>query len=172
MRYLLKNMLPDGAWLSAVHRNTVSGFLDRLDFHPHYELYFCPEAVDQRIMVNGREYGEHRPCVILFPPYSLHHISAREGRESFDRYVAYYHTGFAEQFSEALLARAFLYPTVGRLLAISEWQAEELLIWMKRMENRQAEQAEKAAALAAAFSFCAVGSGLGRQVIPFSASVQ
>ena len=33
--------------------------------HPQYEMYFCPHAIAQRLVINGRESVCDDPCVII-----------------------------------------------------------------------------------------------------------
>lgn len=47
-----------------------------LHLHPQYELYFSPEAVKQRVVLNGEEYVLDKPCAILVPPFFLHSMSS------------------------------------------------------------------------------------------------
>lgn len=151
MNYLLKSMLSDGNLLRPIYRKEANRFLDRLDFHPHYELYFCRAPLPQRLKIGGEERALCEPCALILPPFTVHHISLSEPRESFERYVIYFGEELLSRFHEQVLSRALLKPQTGVLLTLSEEEAKDLsslLPLLYEETERGSSEASSACALA------------------------
>ncbi len=57
--------------------------------HPHYEIYFCPHPIAQKIIVNAQEYYLNEPNVVISSPYTLHSMSSLE-QKNYERFVFYF----------------------------------------------------------------------------------
>lgn len=89
MNYLFKNILFSSK-ISAVYKTNYTMHYDHLEFHPHYELYFCPKAPKQILTLNGRQYRIEKPCIIITEPYTVHLMESEESIETFERFVIYF----------------------------------------------------------------------------------
>ena len=77
----------------AVHSRTV-----HRDYHPHYEVYFCPLGISQDILINGKPYIINQPSVIVSSPFSVHGMSKYNSvGDSFHRYTVYFDNEFVER---------------------------------------------------------------------------
>ncbi len=50
--------------------------------HETYELYFCPEDIEQNFVICGLQYSHKGPCAILSRPYTVHLMSCTESCET------------------------------------------------------------------------------------------
>ncbi len=100
MHYLHQNLLADARPLTAIHKTEYRAEAERRDFHPHYELYFCPSACGQTVILNGHPYPAERPCAVLVRPYTVHHTVPKDPGAPFERYVVYFGEAFADGFSD------------------------------------------------------------------------
>lgn len=89
MNYLFKNVL-FSSQIETVYKTNYTKNYDHLEFHPHYELYFCPKKTNQILTLNGREFKIEKPCIILTKPYTVHLMQAEETVPEFERYVVYF----------------------------------------------------------------------------------
>ncbi len=103
MNYLLKAKLAEQTPISAVHKPAFAWGEEHLDYHPHYELYFCPHPIPQLISVNGDRHEVNAPVVVISSPYSVHTMRPQQvGRIDFDRYAIYFGEAFFQWFSKTL----------------------------------------------------------------------
>lgn len=89
MNYLFKNIL-FASQIEAVYKTNYQKSYDHLEFHPHYELYFCPKKTNQILTLNGKEFKISKPCIILTKPYTVHLMQAENCVPEFERYVIYF----------------------------------------------------------------------------------
>lgn len=95
--------------------------------HPHYELYFCTENVQQLSIVNGVEYEYKHPCVILSSPYTVHSMSCEDhDSDSYDRFVIYFHKDTLDAFGNEFVPDELRAANLGFLFKLTEKQAEYL----------------------------------------------
>lgn len=97
MNFLFKNVLFSSR-IATVHKTNYTQNYDHLEFHPHYELYFCPKPTKQILTHNGEQYRIEKPCIIITNPYTVHLMESEECSDTFERFVIY--------FSEELLSCA------------------------------------------------------------------
>ncbi|MBQ8849715.1 MAG: helix-turn-helix transcriptional regulator [Clostridia bacterium] len=72
--------------------------------HPHFELCFCVNDVEQMSVVNGAEYVYKYPSVVISSPYTLHSMSSIDtSTDKFDRYVLYFGENTLNAFDKKLL---------------------------------------------------------------------
>ncbi len=147
MNYLLKNMLTDGALLCPIYRKEANRFLDRLDFHPHYELYFCHGAVPQKLVIGGEEHTLSQACALILPPFTVHHISLGEKREEFARYVVYFGKEFLSLFDPRILNRSLTESGTGILIPLSDAEADRLAGLLPPLYDGDGTEASRACAL-------------------------
>ena len=97
-----------------------------LHLHPQYEIYFCPRRIDQRLVLNGKEYVSHTPCVVISPPYSIHSMSSMSNKP-YPRFCFY----FSDQTLERLGAGGYLPSRMSEpevlFVELTEEEAELLL---------------------------------------------
>ncbi len=148
MNFFLKNMLAEGELLCPIYRTECNSFLDRLDFHPHYEMYFCHGSLRQRMLINGREYSLSEPNIVILPPFAVHHISSHEPVEHFARYVVYFREDFLSQFGGAVLPRSLTQSCGGSLFRLTESDSEQVLRALQALYEENASSFERATALA------------------------
>lgn len=153
MNYLLKNMLSDGSLLCPIYRKEASRFLDRLDFHPHYELYLCRIATPQIMMIGGEKQTVLTPCALILPPFRVHHISLREPSEEFERYVIYFGEEFISRFDRQVLNRSLTDRVAGILIPLSDPEVNDLLGLANPLYREDSSESEKACALAGLINF-------------------
>ena len=89
MNYLFKNTL-FASQIETIHKTNYQKNYDHLEFHPHYELYFCPKKTEQILTLNGKEFKLTKPCIILTKPYTVHLMQAENSMPEFERYVIYF----------------------------------------------------------------------------------
>ena len=65
------------------------------DYHPHYEVYFCPIGISQDMLINGKPYNISQPSVIVSSPFSVHGMSKHNCEGGlFPRYSIYFDDEF------------------------------------------------------------------------------
>ncbi|MBR2353562.1 MAG: helix-turn-helix transcriptional regulator [Clostridia bacterium] len=148
MNYLLKNMLSDGALLCPIYRKEANRFLDRLDFHPHYELYLCRAPIPQSMVIGGEERTVLSPCAMILPPFTVHHISLKEPRASFERYVIYFGEELLSRFDRRVLCHSLTDSSGGILIPLSEAEADLLTGMSSFLYREESTEEERACTLA------------------------
>ena len=101
MEYLYKNPLHNEKKILPIFRDKCSNCLNRLDYHPHYELYYCKNFQKQEITVGGEKITISVPVVIITPPYTTHYIHS--DNTNFERFVVYYNDECVERFIPDIL---------------------------------------------------------------------
>ena len=107
-------------------------YIDKLNMysshiHPQYELYFCPEDIEQLSIVNGVEYRYKYPCVIISSPYTIHSMSYLDDRtENWERFVMYYSKSVADHLTDRYLNNNLCANNSGYLFKITAEQAQSL----------------------------------------------
>ena len=94
--------------------------------HPQYELYFCPQKIEQLSVINGMEHCYCSPCVILSTPYTIHSMSCDERAEEYERYVLYFSEKTLQAFSSRLLPLDLTQQNAGLFFELQPEQADEL----------------------------------------------
>lgn len=99
--------------------------MNYLHLHPQYEVYFCPHAIEQHLVINGREYRRNTPCVVISPPFFIHSMSP-VNQESFLRMVFYFSERVLDRFREQYLPGRPINSEC-LLISLSESQARSLV---------------------------------------------
>lgn len=99
--------------------------MNYLHLHPQYEVYFCFDAVEQHMMINGKEYRRDTPCVVISPPFFIHSMSSQKS-ESFPRMVFYMPERIIEKFKGQYLPERPLNSEC-LLISLTDEQAKSLL---------------------------------------------
>ena len=94
--------------------------------HTQYEVYFCPDDVSQRSVINGVEYSYKYPCVILSTPYTVHSMSCGENEREYERYVFYFSEKTLNAFNEHHLPRKMFKGTTGAIFKLDVQSAKTL----------------------------------------------
>lgn len=94
--YRFLNSLRDGARYSITLKTAAAGTKTvRRDYHPHFEVYFCPLEIKQDVLINGKPYVIEQPSVIISSPFSVHGMSKYNDFNSlFPRYTVYFNEDF------------------------------------------------------------------------------
>lgn len=101
----LQSELKDGENFSVV-RYTGIHVMPVPHIHSHYEMYFCPENILQRSVINGVEYDHRYPTVIISKPYTIHSNSCLESSgTSYERYVFSMNENAVRSFDTPMLSR-------------------------------------------------------------------
>lgn len=95
--------------------------------HPQYELYFCPQSIRQKSVVNGEEHWCDSPCAILSTPYTVHSMSCAEpNSERYERYVFYFSEETVSCVDQRWIPDGFSRRSMGQMLLLNEEQARQL----------------------------------------------
>ena len=109
MRYQFQTFLHENISFCAIlktHRSSTR--LDHHDYHPHYEIYYCRNKVEQDIIINGQMLTLDKPCLILSAPFSIHGMSLHNAVSThFERYTVYFNDVFLDSVGPALLPAVF-----------------------------------------------------------------
>lgn len=79
--------------------------------HPHWELYFCADTIEQINFVNGQTTVYTQPLAILTSPFSQHGTAVSQQVKPYDRDIVYFGDEFLaripkEYFSLALFSQS------------------------------------------------------------------
>ena len=92
--------------------------------HPQWELYFCPESIEQVTVINGVESRFCHPCAILSKPYAVHAMSCHEEKGTyFERFVFYFGEKTVSAIGAALLPLSQMEDRQGMLFELDRGQA-------------------------------------------------
>ncbi len=111
MRYQFRSFLPENQSFSAIFKTHISSATpDHHDYHPHYEIYYCRDFVEQDIVINGQLLTLEKPCVIISAPFSIHGMSLTNATDNvFERYTLYFDDRFLETFDSSMLPSSFFH---------------------------------------------------------------
>ena len=91
--------------------------------HPQYELYFCPDNIEQESVINGQKYRYCYPCAILSRPYTVHSMSCMEKSGTrFERFVFYFSEDTLAHLSGNLLPERWQSADTGLLFRLTPEQ--------------------------------------------------
>ncbi len=105
MDFLYKNLLSSSN-IVTIHKTRFNPHFDHLDYHPHYEIYYCPSPTKQTVKIFGTDYLITEPCLIISPPFTVHFMLPENDATSFERYVAYVSRDAIEQFGDIILNKS------------------------------------------------------------------
>ncbi len=91
--------------------------------HAHYEIYFCPENVAQRSVINGVEYNYKYPCAIISKPYTIHSSSCMDESSGYRRYVISADENKIKAFDTPMLASVLTSEGMGIFFRLTEDEA-------------------------------------------------
>ncbi len=111
MNYLYKNMLY-ASHIDTVYKTHHNPDHDHLDFHPHYELYYCPKSTKQIVSINGTLIMLDMPCIIITHPYTVHLMYPENSEEQLERYVVYFSKDFLDSFASWIFDKSMFSETV------------------------------------------------------------
>ena len=95
--------------------------------HPQWELYFCPESVEQSAVIGGVRDTFRHPCAILSKPYTVHSMSCMEsGFATFERFVFYFGEKTVSALGSSLLPPEWLEDCQGMLFELTRGEANYL----------------------------------------------
>lgn len=120
------------------------GVMSVSHIHPQYELFFCTEDVEQRSVINGVEYNNHHPCIIISSPYTIHSMSICQ---PYDRYVIYFTDSILETFTERHICRELCRTNIGLLFNLTTEQAADLKAFIDAADPKTEEETELMLAL-------------------------
>lgn len=103
MNYLYKNLLSASEKLNTVYKTSYNPTFDHLDYHPHFELYYCPKGINQRVKIFGKDYNINKPCIILSMPYTVHFMMPENDVPEFERYVVYFSRELIDSFGNWII---------------------------------------------------------------------
>ena len=110
-----------------VQKMTGISVMDTFHIHPQYEIYFCPENIRQRSIINGIEYEYKHAAVILSKPYSVHSMSCMETEDTdFERYIIYFSHDDISHLNSKYLPDSVVEEKNGLLFNITEKEALSL----------------------------------------------
>lgn len=118
--------------------DTVPKVMNYLHLHPQYEVYFCPRAIEQDIMINGKEYRRNTPCIVITPPFFIHSMSPVY-QSSFPRMVFYFSERLLEKFRGQCLQKRPINSEC-LLISLTGEQAKSILPLGELIANEGAEK--------------------------------
>ena len=105
--------------------------------HSQYELYFCPDDIEQTSVINGVGYSYKYPCAILSTPYTVHSMSCNSDAEDYERYVFYFGSRTINSFDEYHLPKGLFGRNTGLLFKLSSEEAKTLMSIVKMLDGTQ-----------------------------------
>jgi AraC-like DNA-binding protein len=111
MNFLYKNLLSSSEYIKTIHKTHYNPSFDHLDYHPHYELYYCPAQIAQTARIFGTEYHITKPCLIISKPFTVHIMIPDDSSNPFERYVAYFSQNAINQFGDSILNKTIFNET-------------------------------------------------------------
>ncbi len=121
------SFLSDSGEFIRYEYNTKPSVMRNTHIHPQYEIYFCPESVEQVSVINGVEYIYTCWAVILSAPYTVHSMSCSDdNKNSFERYVFYIGERSLENLDKSGFLSGVFEKNVGLLFKLTESEANEL----------------------------------------------
>ncbi|MBQ8510108.1 MAG: helix-turn-helix transcriptional regulator [Clostridia bacterium] len=162
MNYLYKNIL-SAQPIHTIHKRECRPDYDRLDFHPHYELYLCPSACVQQVTLNGTIYRIDRPCAIISRPYTVHYMLPEDaGASVFERYVVYFDETFLSAFGDWIFPKTLF--ASSRVAQLNS--ADMLLETLRPVFDERRTMGERAAHLSAFFAAFAAEETVCTTIVP------
>ena len=135
---LSKGFLSDeGSELKITHFYGIS-VMHHSHIHMQWELYFCPENISQRAVINGEAYTYKYPCAILTTPYSVHSMSCLETEgTNYERYVYYFGEDTAKALGSTFLPKDILNAQTGVIFELDNDKAEYLRSFFEFMSDEK-----------------------------------
>lgn len=109
MKYIYKNSLGNNEPIATIYKSSCDPTLNHIDYHPHYEIYFCRNAIPQKFFFNGKEYFFDKPIVTLTMPYTTHSILSTETsknndtQQPFERFIIYFDKSLLESMDKRII---------------------------------------------------------------------
>ena len=118
--------------------------MNHIDFHPHYEMYFCPNRIEQTVIVNGEEKIIDTPNVIITSPYSAHVMLAKSSScEAFERHVVYFDERIFDGVNRTLFSKELISKDGNVAFYLSNEEAEELMRIVHAWHTKNISQNER-----------------------------
>ncbi len=146
MNYLYKNMLY-ASRINTIYKTHHNPDHDHLDFHPHYELYYCPKKIGQFVSINGVSIKLDMPCIIITHPYTVHLMYPEIQDEKLERYVVYFSKDFLDSFAPWIFDKSIFKST-----AIYIEDDKSRLDIIERIFDRTLNEGQRCACLAEFFA--------------------
>ena len=146
LNYLYKNMLY-ASRIDTIYKTHHNPDHDHLDFHPHYELYYCPKNTRQIVSINGELVKLDMPCIIITHPYTVHLMYPEFSDEKLERYVVYFSKEFLDSFASWIFDKSMFEST-----AIYVEENNSRLEIIKKIFNRSLNEGQRSACLAEFFA--------------------
>ena len=150
--YRFLNSLRDGARYSiTLKTSATSSNTVRRDYHPHFEVYFCPLEIKQDVLINGDPYVIEQPSVIIGSPFSVHGMSKYNDRSNlFPRYTVYFNEHFIEDECHGNLPKGMFGDFASCIYLLTNEQRDILRPIFERMVDASDSPTEFAAYFTAA----------------------
>lgn len=148
MKYFFRDRIPAGQMLATYRKTTAEHAPDHHDYHPHFELYFCKDALLQEIVLGTGKVRLDTPAVVLTAPFSIHAMSPGAETERFERYIVYFNEEFKSAFGERILPRALFEEGMNCLYPLSPAAAGALAEDLPALFDNTLPEAERALLLA------------------------
>lgn len=164
MHYRFQSFLYENACFRTILKTqTSSTKLDHHDYHPHYEIYYCRNHVEQDIIINGQSLTLNSPCIILSAPFSIHGMSLHNASNTeFERFTIYFNDTFLESFGENMLPNSFFHKYPNCIYPLTDEQNQITSFLFERLLDAADAYAESCA------YFAAIVNGITRMVPPES----
>ena len=116
----------NGEFISFQHKKTPA-VMRYTHVHPRYEIYFCPESIEQISVINGVDYIYSCGAVIISAPYTIHSMSCSSQNEgTFERYIFYVGRRSLENMDKSGFVSGVFEKNVGLLFKLTQGETEEL----------------------------------------------
>ncbi len=95
--------------------------------HEKYELYFCPDDIEQSFVICGTEQKYKGPCAIISRPYTIHSMSCLEDCPTdYTRYVFYFDNKVISELGESFFPDSILNEKMSLLFRLTPEEAENI----------------------------------------------
>jgi AraC-like DNA-binding protein len=140
MKYLFKNKINPNGILTVSRSSHRSGMPSSLDYHPHYEMYFCEEALEGSVMINDTKIELDCPFVCIYSPFTLHAAGAEHPMGK--TFAVYFRRTYWEKFSHDVLPIELSKRNV--IFPLAEEQSLTLRGILSALDCEDVSEAEKA----------------------------
>lgn len=103
--------------------------------HPHWELYFCPNPIEQITFLNGQSITYRQPLGILCPPFTHHGTSVDPSVPSFHHDVFYFGEDYLAEFGERYFSLSAFAQSSACFFPLQEETAEQLSLLCEQIRS-------------------------------------
>ena len=141
MKYLFKNKIKQNELLTVLCDCAHNGTSESLDYHPHYEMYFCNGSLDGRVIINRTVTELSCPFICIYSPFTMH-ASIKGGTQGCISSAVYFRRTYWENFSSDVLPLDMSNKNI--IFPLTESEAGALRAALSLLKSEDISEAEKA----------------------------